>query len=475
MTRIATISLLSFLASLGAAAQAQEAGKATSVNGVVSVQHADGSVGVLARGTSVRAGDVLQSQQLSYARVLMTDGADLALRPGSTLKIEAYRFDQNKPEADSMVLRLIKGGLRTVTGLVGKRKPDSFLMNAGVATIGVRGTDFVARVCDDACKREADLGANVRVPPVPGYAGRVVTVQGRLAIVGGPRAGRSLAGSDLVYPGDVLETGAEGFAVIVYQDGTRAVLRASTRMGIERYRYEPSNPDAGTAAFNLVRGGLRILTGLIAQRTPSRFTVGTAIATIGVRGTGFDVSCTGACAEAPDAAQGGNCSPGPDGKVPASCNAPAPPADKDAPPSGLVVYDWKGKVYVRNDDGEFELAENQASVVSARGVAPSKLDAVPPFFLREPETRPDKVDIDLPTLFGKQTEDFSEPGVYVYVRDGVVTMNAPGGSYSLARGETGFFDRGGQRFERLSVVPTFIDRDGYTRHMDLPGQGCSAK
>ena len=78
-------------------------------------------------------------------------------------------------------------------------------------------------------------------------------------------------------------------------------------------------------------------------------------------------------------------------------------------------------------------------------------------------------------LFGKQTEDFSEPGVYVYVRDGVVTMNAPGGNFSLNRGETGFFDRTGQRFERLSVVPTFIDRDGFTRHMDFEGYGCSAK
>lgn len=464
---------LLLLTAISTTAIAQEAGKATSVSGVVSVQHADGAVGVLAKGTPVRAGDTLQSQQLSYARVLLNDGADLALRPGSTLKIEKFRYAEAQPQQDSLVLRLLKGGLRTVTGLVGKRRPDSFLMNTGVATIGVRGTDFVARVCDDACKRETEAGAAVRVPPVPGYAGRVVSVQGRLTLVGGSRSGRALNNGDLVYPADVIETSADGLAVIVYQDGTRAVLRASTRMGIERYRYEPSNPESGNAAFNLVRGGLRILTGLIAQRTPSRFTVGTAVATIGVRGTGFDISCTGACAEAAAPGEGGNCASGTDGKVPASCTPSAPP-DQDMP-SGLVVYDWKGKVYVRNDQGEFELAENQASVVPGAGTAPRKLDAVPPFFLREPETRPDKLQIELGALFGKQTEDFSEPGVYVYVRDGVVTMNAPGGNFSLNRGETGFFDRTGQRFERLSVVPTFIDRDGFTRHMDFEGYGCSAK
>ena len=474
MNRLAVTGLL-LLTSVSVAANAQEAGKATSVSGVVSVQHRDGSVGVLAKGTPVRSGDTLQSQQLSYARVLLTDGADLALRPGSTLKIEAYGFDQSKPEADSLVMRLLKGGLRTITGLVGKRRVDSFQMNAGVATIGVRGTDFVARVCDDACKREADAGANVRVPPVPGYIGRVVSVQGRLSAVSGPRSGRQLANGDLIYVNDVVETSADGLAVIVYQDGTRAVLRASTRLGMQSYRYEPSNPDSGNAAFNLVRGGLRILTGLIAQRTPARFTVGTTVATIGVRGTGFDISCTGACAEAATPGDGGNCAPGTDGSATATCTQAAPSNDKDGPPAGLVVYNWKGKVYVKNDGGEFELLENQVSVVAGKDIAPRRLDAVPPFFLREPETRPDKLDIELSALFGKQADDFSEPGVYVYVRDGVVTMNGPGGNYSLNRGETGFIDRTGQRFERLSVVPTFIDRDGYTRHMDFEGYGCSAK
>ncbi len=474
MNRYAASGLL-LLASIGFAAHAQEAGKATSVSGVVSVQHRDGSVGVLAKGTGVQAGDTLRSQQLSYARVLLTDGADLALRPGSTLKIEAYGFEQNKPEADSLVMRLLKGGLRTVTGLVGKRRVDSFQMNAGVATIGVRGTDFVARICDEACKRESDAGANVRVPPVPGYIGRVVTVQGRLALVAGARAGRNLSSGDLVYTTDVVETSADGLAVIVYQDGTRVVLRASTRLGMQSYRYEPSNPESGNAAFNLVRGGLRILTGLIAQRTPTHFTVGTAVATIGVRGTGFDVNCTGACAEEPASGEGAKCAPGADGTVPAACTEAAPSGDKDELPAGLTVYNWKGKVYVRNPEGEFELAENQTSVVSAKGAAPRRLDTVPPFFLREPDTRPDKLKIDMQALMGKQDETFSEPGVYVYVRDGVVTLNAPGGTYSLNRGETGFLDRSGQRFERLAVVPTFMDRDGFTRHMDFEGQGCSAK
>ena len=49
--------------------------------------------------------------------------------------------------------------------------------------------------------------------------------------------------------------------------------------------------------FRLFTGGLRALTGLIARSNSRQFQVNTAVATIGVRGTGFDIVCTGACSE----------------------------------------------------------------------------------------------------------------------------------------------------------------------------------
>ena len=50
---------------------------------------------------------------------------------------------------------MVKGGLRTVTGLIGKRKPNSFQVDTPIASIGIRGTDFIARICaDNECSSE---------------------------------------------------------------------------------------------------------------------------------------------------------------------------------------------------------------------------------------------------------------------------------------------------------------------------------
>ncbi|MGH8446844.1 MAG: hypothetical protein ACREVL_16350, partial [Solimonas sp.] len=48
-------------------------------------------------------------------------------------------------------LRLLKGGFRTVSGLIGKANPDEYRVTTPVATIGIRGTDYYAYICDLAC------------------------------------------------------------------------------------------------------------------------------------------------------------------------------------------------------------------------------------------------------------------------------------------------------------------------------------
>jgi hypothetical protein len=54
---------------------------------------------------------------------------------------------------DGFMMRLVKGGLRAVTGLIGKRNPNNVRMRAGTATIGIRGTHWgVMCVGEDTCQ-----------------------------------------------------------------------------------------------------------------------------------------------------------------------------------------------------------------------------------------------------------------------------------------------------------------------------------
>lgn len=445
------IALFALLVAGSASAQTTEAGRATSVTGVVSVQRTDGSMGIMARGSSVRPGDLVSTQPESRAVIELRDGAKLTLRPGTEFRIEGYRYSESKPAEDSTVLRLLKGGLRTITGLLGQRRPAAFSINTGTATIGIRGTDFLTRICEDDCARESKTAVTSRIARTPGYVARIIAVQGQVVPINGPRALKALASGDPIYAEDILETGKQAYGVLVFQDGTRVVLQEQTRFAVERYKYEPNRPEQGNVVFRLLRGGLRTLTGLIAKANNKQFQINTAVATIGVRGTGFDVLCADACAD--------------DGQ----------PGPADAP-KGLTLGTWQGCNVGSNEKGEQQICEGQGLNVSSRDTAPKTLPEYPAFFEKSSTPRPDKLKVDLNDLFGLQKEDFSDPGTYVQVKEGVVTLKGQGTEmYTLGKGEVGYIDTTGQKFVRLGVAPAFMDRDVFVRDADPDDYGCFMK
>ncbi|HCI13773.1 MAG TPA: hypothetical protein DFK12_07380 [Gallionellaceae bacterium] len=134
------------------------AGIVTHLGGVLNVTRADGTKKLLSIKSEVQQGDVLRTEQDTYARIRFTDGSEVVLRPETVFKIERYRFNAVPTEAkrDGFMMRLVKGGLRAVTGLIGKRDPSNVRMRAGTATIGIRGTHWgVMCVGEDTCKSDA--------------------------------------------------------------------------------------------------------------------------------------------------------------------------------------------------------------------------------------------------------------------------------------------------------------------------------
>lgn len=130
-----------FFAPLHAFAQ----GTVQHLSGTLSVQRPDGTVGVLSENSTVRQGDVLSTQRESYAQVRFTDGGQVTLRPNTQVKIESYSYNEGRPNNDGFVMQLFKGGLRSLTGLIGKRgNRDAYRMVTSTATIGIRGTDYSA-------------------------------------------------------------------------------------------------------------------------------------------------------------------------------------------------------------------------------------------------------------------------------------------------------------------------------------------
>ena len=133
-------------------------GTVSQLAGVLSVQRPDGSIRVLSPKSEISSGDILNTQKDSFAEIKFSDGARVVLKPNTSVKIENFAFQEAEPAKDSFVYGLLKGGLRAVTGLVGKRNPDAYRLATATATIGIRGTTFTADDCINSECLTADGG-----------------------------------------------------------------------------------------------------------------------------------------------------------------------------------------------------------------------------------------------------------------------------------------------------------------------------
>lgn len=133
-----------------AAAQAEVAGRVlVAVGDTVAVR---GSAEIrLAAGTPVEKGDTLRVGDASNLQVRFTDEAIMALRPNSTVRIDDYAF-VNKADSDKSLFSLVKGGLRTITGIIGRNSRKNYAVTTETSTIGIRGTHFNLVQCAGDCR-----------------------------------------------------------------------------------------------------------------------------------------------------------------------------------------------------------------------------------------------------------------------------------------------------------------------------------
>lgn len=125
--------------------------------------------------------------------------------------------------------------------------------------------------------------------PVP--VGKVVWVKGSLKSVAPNQEERLLKKDSIIYLKDTLVTDEKTQAQIVFTDNTLMTFREGTTFFINQYSYTQNTKgkSAGKYVMDLIEGGFRTITGLIAKNNPDDYQVNTPVATIGVRGTDYAV------------------------------------------------------------------------------------------------------------------------------------------------------------------------------------------
>ena len=185
-----------------------QSGTFTFVTGDVNVQRRDGQRVPVTRGTPVNAGDAIVTGQRGMAQLTMVDQAKISLRPNTQFQIEQYA---DRPDSDQgAILNLLRGTLRTFTGLIAARSRDRFVMKTKVATVGIRGSGNVlfagtAADCDPAKVETNGTGCDITVnhtiegshsvtfgdfpgsglPPQQGGAQTLITGPGQTVLVTG--------------------------------------------------------------------------------------------------------------------------------------------------------------------------------------------------------------------------------------------------------------------------------------------------
>lgn len=166
------------------------------LTGQVTALSSKGIVRQLAKGDSVFSGELINSGRGSYVNLHFADGGYFLLKPDTRFAIESFSVNEKTAAAAAPAqappkvaaatpaaapqpalvvaqsgttgvgarafFRLLKGGFRSVSGLVGKINREEYRVVTPVATIGIRGTKYGADVCEDACADRAEINARLQ-------------------------------------------------------------------------------------------------------------------------------------------------------------------------------------------------------------------------------------------------------------------------------------------------------------------------
>ena len=437
--------------------QAAPVGQIGLIEGSVSITKASGKRILVAEGTNLDIGDVVVTGSSSKAMLAFTDGGKISLRPNTVFQISEYAYQTDKPDEDTALFQLLKGGLRTITGLVGKRgNKEAYRLGNNTSTIGIRGTEYIARVCDSAgCDEDSQKRQGkpiVRVNPVA----RVVLLDGLVFREGitTKNERKQLLMGDPLYTGDTIITSERATFGMLFTDGTRIVLPAGTEFKVASYQY--AKEDAGKDSFvmQVLKGGARVVTGLVGKRNPGKVKYQTATSTIGIRGTDFDMACLASGSEQ-------------EGKL--AGTPPTTPCEQ-----AVATTVREGTVELSSEGGSQPVSQEQSGYVNGLKSKPILLSSKTPLF-GEDTPLPSSLEGDTEKVFGVDPNSVSESGMFVTVIEGkVVLQQGRSASLSLSAGESGFAGASGSSdaLIMLNGTPDGNNYDNFLRSVRFDAFSC---
>jgi hypothetical protein len=102
----------------------------------------------LNKGAAIVSGETVRTGNGGRAQLRFDDGAMISLQPNTEFRLDNYQYAGKQDGNERGFFSLIKGGLRTITGLVGRLNKGNYKVTTSVATIGIRGTEYTLTYLD---------------------------------------------------------------------------------------------------------------------------------------------------------------------------------------------------------------------------------------------------------------------------------------------------------------------------------------
>lgn len=192
-------------------------------------------------------------------------------------------------------------------------------------------------------------------------AANFIVAIGAVQVIDAAGRARAAGRGGPLAPGDRVITGANGLAQIRFSDGAMLSVRANSDLKIEAHSYRGESDSLATTVLQLVRGGLRAITGAVARVNRSGYKVVTPTATIGVRGTDFE-----------------------------AFYIPPPTPGGLAPPDepGTYLRVTRGLAFLQTPQGILDVQPQQVGFMPLAAVPPRLLPRAPQFMLQPQRPAP---------------------------------------------------------------------------------------
>ncbi len=96
-------------------------------------------------GMALRVGQTLKTGQPGSMGIMLKDNTSLSVGPDTELVMDEYLYAPGKDDL-RLTVNFMKGSLNYVSGIIAKLKPEAISIKTPTGMIGVRGTQFLAKV-----------------------------------------------------------------------------------------------------------------------------------------------------------------------------------------------------------------------------------------------------------------------------------------------------------------------------------------